>query len=238
MAGFRPRLPTWHNTVQTYRKTGDVWASNGSILGQVYTPLRNQDDEEGGLIYFEYPIQSATALRDGFDGIADAVGITFPGGAVKGYRVREVLPRWLGFPNQHMIASLQRLRSDQWALISGDLSPADCSVVEEWPDVLEIDTDSAFPGAFSVTRVGETCVWQGGDLGWSCGEATEVRFLMTVGAGNRLRIEMYNVTGSLEELMAVWIGDEIVPPDTPPLSASMAVEPPCEMSNTIFVNPL
>lgn len=109
---FIPKLPTWHNTVTVYRATDGVWNLLGTITGQVYTPLRNQDDEDGGLIYFQYPKSTAIVLRDEFQGEADIVEIPMPGGLpVQIYYVRDVRPRWLGFPNEHLIADLQRVRT-------------------------------------------------------------------------------------------------------------------------------
>lgn len=125
---FVPKLPTWQHTVEVYRKTADTWAAAGSIFGQVYTPLRNQDDEDGGLLYLMMPKEEITPPYKGnpgpfpwmmprspYDGIADVIEISLPGGnGVVAYEVRDVRPRWLAFPNEHILVDLQRLNTNQW----------------------------------------------------------------------------------------------------------------------------
>lgn len=129
---FIPRLPTWHNTVTVYRKTGvDVWAELGELFGQLYTPLRNQDDEPGGLMYFEFPkapLPSGAPWlfpRDSFNGEPDVLELDLPGSnGLQAYRVREVRGRWIGFPNEHLICDLQRMTAAEWNVETHSPPPA------------------------------------------------------------------------------------------------------------------
>jgi len=110
------KKPTWHNVVNywNYNAVADVWVEGDEpITGQVYTVKRNQDDPNGGTMYFEYP-KDADFLRDradrGGSGKMDAVSFLFPtdlngpiaGQREVGYWVRDVTPRWLGFTNEHI----------------------------------------------------------------------------------------------------------------------------------------
>jgi len=122
---FIPKLPTWHNIVTFYRLTDDVWEEAGQCLGQLYTPLRNQDDEQGGLMYFEFPKAQLPSLapwlfpRDSFNGVADVAEFDLPGSnGRQAYRVREVRGRWTGFPNEHLLCDMQRMASHQWDLVN------------------------------------------------------------------------------------------------------------------------
>jgi hypothetical protein len=114
---FTPRLPTFNSLVDVYKyrpATAD-WELQDDQLGcQVYTQLRTQDEDGGGTLYLEYD-QEDDVLRDKFDynndGNADVVIVYFPTANPRevGYRVRDVQPRWLMFPNEHIMATLERL---------------------------------------------------------------------------------------------------------------------------------
>lgn len=114
------RLPTWNTELQLFRRTGGVWAPLTTIVGQIYTPSRGQDDVVGGLLYFMFPKSDVDVARDSFDGDADAVLVPYPGGgAAKAFRVRSISPRWLNFTNEHLIMELNRLTAAEQAAIVG-----------------------------------------------------------------------------------------------------------------------
>lgn len=132
---FIPNLPTWHNTVTVYKfdpalRTYGLYPQ--SITGQVYTPQRTQDEQTGETLYFVYPKTKdfLRGLKD-YNDVGRADVITFsiphgePGARLVGYEVREVQPRWLKFPNQHLMATLQRLTPSMLDLvIDGEEFPA------------------------------------------------------------------------------------------------------------------
>jgi len=106
-----------------YDPVTETWAEQTPIRGQIYTPQRTQDDENGGLIFFMYPKES-NLLRDAYDyddrGRADVIAIDYPTGNIlkRLCRVREVQPRWLRFPNEHLLASLERLTAYETAIVN------------------------------------------------------------------------------------------------------------------------
>lgn len=120
------RLPSFTTDLVWYKYGPDdgTYTEQVPITGQVYTPLRNPDDEQGGLLYFVYPKES-DLLSDRYDyntgGAADVVAITFPseGGRTRGYRVRECIPRWLKFVNEHLMVSLERLSAAEFDAVVG-----------------------------------------------------------------------------------------------------------------------
>lgn len=128
---FIASLPTFHNAVAVwkYDPLSDTYEEEEEALtGQVYTQLRTQDDNTQGTLYFEYP-KEEDRLRDVADynrqGKADILVLDFPTGAPRNltYMVRDVQPRWLGFPNEHLMATLDRL------------SPAEFTTYTEAPPV-------------------------------------------------------------------------------------------------------
>lgn len=110
------KLPTWHNTVSVWNwdEGSNLWIEGDEIEGQIYTPLRNSDDDESGLLYFEYP-KERDEIRDRWDhnntGKRDFITFAFPTGAPRtvGYWVEDVLPRWFEFTNEHIIAVLKKM---------------------------------------------------------------------------------------------------------------------------------
>jgi len=125
------KKPTWHNVVSywNYNAIADVWVpGDDPITGQVYTVKRGQDDPSGGTMYFEYP-KDLDVLRDradrGGSGKTDAVSFLFPtdlngafaGQREVGYWVRDVTPRWLGFSNEHIIATLEKMTPGELAMV-------------------------------------------------------------------------------------------------------------------------
>lgn len=150
---FVPKLPSWQITVQVYRNTAGVWANVGEIFGQVYTPLRNQDDESGGLLYFMMPKNQVTPPYKGnpgpfgwliprtpYEGVADVIEIPLPGGnGTVAYQVRDVRPRWLGFPNEHILVDLQRLAPSEWNADIHEPPPLPPPSIPQGPSDLEID---------------------------------------------------------------------------------------------------
>lgn len=118
--GFVARLPTFHNEVQVhvYDPVSGLYLDPIPLTGQIYTPQRGQDDEAAGLLYLMYP-KAMDILHDPYDyntaDIADVIEIEFPTGSglTRLYAVREVCPRWLGFANEHLIASLKRMSATE-----------------------------------------------------------------------------------------------------------------------------
>lgn len=119
---FVPKLPTFNVTVEVwqYQLAEDYWEETLEELpSQVYTQLRTQDGDAKGTLYLEYAKENDW-LRDYVDygniGKTDAVVIRFPTTEdvrYVGYWVRDVQPRWLGFPNEHIMATLEKMTPDE-----------------------------------------------------------------------------------------------------------------------------
>jgi len=133
------KKPTWHNEVTVWKWNADdlVWDDAGTITGQLYTPLRNADDEDSGLLYFEYPKED-DLLRDRWDydnsGDLDGITFSFPTGGPRevGYWVEDVLPRWFGFSNEHLIAVLRKMTTAEKDNVkSGNAQPQTPSVLSQ-----------------------------------------------------------------------------------------------------------
>lgn len=126
---FSPRLPTFNTECAWFKWDPDaeLYIEQESITGQVYTPQRGQDDDNAGLLYFVYP-KGADVLHDPYDysdaaGPSDVLIIEYPkdSASYRAFKVREVSPRWLGFPNEHLMVSLQRLTQEEMLeIISSD----------------------------------------------------------------------------------------------------------------------
>lgn len=120
---FTTHLPHWQ-----YDPDTDAWTERGTVCGQVYTPLRGQDDRNGGTLYFEYPKEN-DVLRDTFDydadGKADVLILGYPTNnpRINGYKVRDISPRWLKFVNEHLHATLQKLTPSELADVMGNHVP-------------------------------------------------------------------------------------------------------------------
>jgi len=128
---FVPRLPTFQCSVNVwkYDPDTDTYSENEDpLIGQVYTQLRNQDDNTQGTLYFEYPKED-DILRDLKDyndvGKSDVVVIHFPSNAPRDcfYMCRDVQPRWLEFPNEHLMATLVRLSDLEWNELNPEPPP-------------------------------------------------------------------------------------------------------------------
>lgn len=123
---FIPRLPSFNTEVQysNYDPDTEGWLPWGELAGQIYTPQRGPDDEEGGNLYFVYPkednVLTGGAQRHDMDK-GDTLKIEYPTGSGEFhlFNVEEVFPRWLGFPNEHLMAILRRLTAAQETERSG-----------------------------------------------------------------------------------------------------------------------
>lgn len=130
---FIANFPKWQYTVDVYRVDGTSWNYAGGIRGQVYTPLRNQDDDRGGLMYFMMPKKQLIVAgdplpwllpREEFGGSADVIEIALPGeNGLRAYRVREIKPRWLGHPNEHLLIEMVRLSTTEWSTTTHSVPP-------------------------------------------------------------------------------------------------------------------
>lgn len=117
---FIPRLPTFDTEVQysSYDPDDEIWLLWEDLVGQIYTPQRGPDDEQGGNLYFVYPKEDNVlvggAQRHDMDK-GDTLKIEYPTGSGEFhlFNVEEVFPRWLGFPNEHLMAILRRLTEAQ-----------------------------------------------------------------------------------------------------------------------------
>lgn len=159
------RKPTWHNEVEVYNYNvaTDAWGLGDPITGQIYTGQRGQDDESGMNMYFEYPKED-DRLRDhkDHDGSVrtDAILLSFPtemtepleGAREVGFWVREVEPRWLGFVNEHIIASLEKMTPSEIAMVTaGDSS----MLFDTEITIHHAPRDASSPAEFVATTTGK-----------------------------------------------------------------------------------
>lgn len=126
------KQPSYTTDVNVWKWMPDdlIWVQEEAPLqGQVYTPIRNADEEEGGLLYFVYRSIN-DVLRDEIDygntGRSDVISFGFPlrpetAARTVAYRVTDVQPRWLKFTNEHLMATLRKLTPAEWAeVMSGE----------------------------------------------------------------------------------------------------------------------
>jgi len=130
---FTPKFPTWNTEVSVYKLNPTLRTYSVHVLtitGQVYTPQRTQDEDVKDTQYFVYP-KEKDLLRGYVDygniGLGDCIVFGFPINAPRqvGYMVRLVQPRWLHFPNEHLMATLIRLTPAQLEIVlDGEQFPA------------------------------------------------------------------------------------------------------------------
>lgn len=138
MAGnFVPRLPTFNTTVINYifDPLSGTRSLGSGFLAQMYPPFRSSDNAGPSDAYIVFP-KTVTEIHDPAeynDAGTDAVvfnwqGIDWP------YKVIQLLPRWLNFPNEHYLALLQRMTAAEYANI---LTP-DAPGLPEWNVTLPV----------------------------------------------------------------------------------------------------
>jgi hypothetical protein len=174
-------------------------------------------------MYFQYPKAHAGVIRDPFDGVADVLSMTHPGGAVKGYRVREVLPRWLGFPNEHFIASLARLTDAQFAAVLSGAEVVDeeggtgnCDLMEDWADTIEVDNGLDAP--FSPART-SPCFWLSEANKQVPPIVANHVYSVTIGTDDKLIVRCHEVASGA--LVGLWIGGVLDGIDEPPQTVEL-----------------
>jgi hypothetical protein len=112
---FVPHLPTWINTAELYRVNAVTLATTFEALvpGQLYYPRRGPASSSLGELYFLHPLTSNVLLEEGQlpTNLFHLLRLEVPSGSglYKGYGVRLVYGRWLGFPNEHLVARVQQL---------------------------------------------------------------------------------------------------------------------------------
>lgn len=121
MAGnFVPRLPTWNTTIINYifDPISGTRSLGSGLSAQMYPPFRTSDNAGPSDAYIVFP-KAVTEIHDPKiynDAGTDAVvfnwqGVDWP------YKVIQLLPRWLNFPNEHYLALLQRMTAAEFANI-------------------------------------------------------------------------------------------------------------------------
>jgi len=128
---FTPKLPTFNLDATISRFNGLIWVPDLlTVKCQLYAPLRNAQlvwlswwaQSRGDiansfgdyqtsfyLVYFLLP--KLTVVRNPFDIPLNALGgqmhdfvtVTVPDYGVSEYWIDQVIPRWSGFPNQHLL---------------------------------------------------------------------------------------------------------------------------------------
>lgn len=122
MAGnFVPRLPTWNTTVINWifdPLTGTRSLGSG-FSAQMYPPFRTSDNPGPSDGYLVFP-KSVTEIHDPTEynnAGMDAVVFNWQGNDF-GWKVIQLLPRWMNFPNEHWLALLQRMTAAELADIA------------------------------------------------------------------------------------------------------------------------
>lgn len=109
------RLPTWILTVTPYTldPISGVRTAGIPFPAQMYPPVRTSDNQGASDGYLVYP-KDVDALHDPSDyNLVGTDAVTFPwNGKTWSYNVIQVLPRWAGFPNEHLLALLDRMTAE------------------------------------------------------------------------------------------------------------------------------
>lgn len=180
--GFVPRLPSWNTSVSVYHI---VWEEPGhvykaDVTGQVYYPRRTRVWPEN-LLYFMFPrldfdiIHGRRYYYNAPHDELDVLEIEWPSnsGNFWWYYVYETEPRWLGFPNEHICATINFLERDD-AIFYGFLPPD--------PDAglstLTCDPDAVIADGSDTTTITLTLLDDGGN------PLTSVACTLSASSGN------------------------------------------------------
>lgn len=124
---FIPRLPTWNLSVTPYQyqPATRTRVAIANVLMQMYPPLRTSDNEGSSDGYLVYPKENDVFKdpREYNDGGSDAVVFTW-NGKLWAFVIEQVLPRFAGFPNGHLMALVRRMSADEFTDILGPLPPS------------------------------------------------------------------------------------------------------------------
>lgn len=128
MAGIVYHLPTWNTWITPWRF--DIATRTRTMgtqfKGQMYPPIRTSDNEGASDGYLVYP-KTNDVFRDPKEfNQAGTDAFTFAwNGKTWGYVVEQVLPRWMNFPNEHLLAIVRRMTQAELVLIAGPVAPPD-----------------------------------------------------------------------------------------------------------------
>lgn len=151
MAGnFVPRLPTWNTTVINWifdPLTGTRSLGSG-FSAQMYPPFRTSDNPGPSDGYLVFP-KSVTEVHDPTEynnAGTDAVVFNWQGNDF-GWKVIQLLPRWMNFPNEHWLALLQRMTAAELADIANPGNATYPTTVTAW---LRDTTTSDWPTSMDI----------------------------------------------------------------------------------------
>lgn len=131
---YTPKFPQWNLQIKVWKwdfNLGHHVRELPDINGQIQQQDQNAAIGPSATCYMRYRLAD-DRLRDPYDyGSAtayDAVSFNLPSGREVTYRVQEVQGMGIGFPNAHMVATLEKLTAAETVIVFPPYDPPDPSV--------------------------------------------------------------------------------------------------------------